>query len=114
MRIETILKLIVKVLGIVLCIKFLQLLTYEGSLLMFFIDFSGDTSHSEILVALLSLLAMIVFFLFVIWLCLRKTESVVKLLALRKGFNPDEETSISLSAENIIRIATIVLGGYLV
>jgi hypothetical protein len=114
MKIDTLVKLIVKILGIVLFLKLLNYLKELYALGFLVYEYNRDRfTGFTVLLTVLFVIGIMGIFIVLTWLCLYRTNVVVSWLGLKQGFDLETESSINLSSASIIRIAIITLGGYL-
>jgi len=101
---------ILKILGIFFIRDFLE------SMSQLFIVFSLFDKHSDMseeLLAILGTVAVILVEVFFCWLLVFKTEWVIKVVKLERGFN-QETIPLNMHRSTILSISIIVIGGWLV
>jgi trehalose/maltose hydrolase-like predicted phosphorylase len=59
-------------------------------------------------------LCTLIFFLMVLYVLLKKTDKVIELLKLDKGFDDDKLDSGNFSAESIIKLALVIIALYFI
>ena len=109
MTIRTFWNIFIKILGIWLVLSFLTVIPQFARLLTFF----GTNSNDRLLgigITVALILLTIGIYALILWLFIFKTDWLIDVLHLEKGF-PEDKLELNIQRSTVLTIAAIVIGG---
>ena len=113
MKIRTFWTILLKILGIFLALKGVNVLIYLINSSFIYLDWDIMKDWEAWLATIVSLVFAIGIYFFILWLFVFKTSWLIDKLHLEKGFN-EEKIDLNIQLSTILKVATIVLGGIMI